>query len=175
MGCYFKQDLFLSVPQMRLKPLFLIKTNLVVENFFPLHTLLPFFSIYNMYSLQFQQPGLAACCFFLTIFSPHIQTLREKTFLFFCHKRLSCSPCLLLSPGAVIIDSCICSFLLLTHSATFEFSLLAHILQMLLASKINSHISTNVCSDHQEGRWIIKALNANQYKLWVISLAPMQT
>ena len=28
-----------------------------------------------------------------------------------------------------------------THSATFEFSPLAHILQMLLASKINSHIS----------------------------------
>ena len=63
-----------------------------------------------------------------------------------------------------------------THSATFEFSLLAHLLQMLLASKINSHISSNFCQDHQDGRWISKALNANYYKLlWVISLAPMQT
>ena len=38
-----------------------------------------------------------------------------------------------------------------THSATFEFSLLAHILQMLLGSKINSHISLNFCPDHQDG------------------------
>ena len=33
------------------------------------------------------------------------------------------------------------------HSGTFEFSLLAHILQMLLAIKINSHISSNFCPD----------------------------
>ena len=65
-------------------------------------------------------------------------------------------------------------FSALTQNATFEFSLLAHILQMLLASKINSHISSNFCPDHQDGRWIIKALNANQYKiLWVIILDPM--
>ena len=36
------------------------------------------------------------------------------------------------------------------HSAMFEFSLLAHILQMLLASKINSHISSNFCPDLQD-------------------------
>ena len=60
------------------------------------------------------------------------------------------------------------------HSATFEFSLLVHILQMLLASKINSHISSNFCPDHHDGRWITKALNANEYKiLLVIILAPM--
>ena len=45
------------------------------------------------------------------------------------------------------------------HSAMFEFSLLAHILQILLASKINSHISSNFCSNHRDGSWIIKALN----------------
>ena len=49
----------------------------------------------------------------------------------------------------------------LAHSATFEFSLLAHLLQMLLDSKINSHISYNFCPDLQDGRWILKALNAN--------------
>ena len=60
------------------------------------------------------------------------------------------------------------------HSATFEFSLLAHKLQMLLPSKINSHISSNFGQDHQDGRWIIKAFNANWYKiLRAISLAPM--
>ena len=36
-----------------------------------------------------------------------------------------------------------------------------HMLQMLLASKINSHISSNFCPDHQDGRWIIKPLTAN--------------
>ena len=46
------------------------------------------------------------------------------------------------------------------HGVTFEFSLSAHILQMLLASKINSHISSKFCPDHQDGRWIIKALIA---------------
>ena len=45
----------------------------------------------------------------------------------------------------------------MTHGTGFEFPLLAHILQMLLASKINSHISLNFCP--------IKALNANQYKI----------
>ena len=40
-------------------------------------------------------------------------------------------------------------------------TVLAHMLQMLLASKINFHISSNFCPDHQDGRWIIKALNAN--------------
>ena len=30
-------------------------------------------------------------------------------------------------------------------------------------SKIYSHISSNFCSDHQDGRWIIKALIAIQY------------
>ena len=64
----------------------------------------------------------------------------------------------------------------LAHNTTLEFSLLAHILQMLLASKINSHISSNFCPDHQDGSWIIKALNATWYKiLWVIRLAPMWT
>ena len=38
---------------------------------------------------------------------------------------------------------------------------LAHILQMLLASKINSHISAHLCPDCQDGRWIIKSLKAN--------------
>jgi len=62
----------------------------------------------------------------------------------------------------------------IAHSATFELSLLAHMLQMLLASKINSHISSNFCPDLQDGGWILKALNANKYQiLWVISLAPM--
>ena len=65
------------------------------------------------------------------------------------------------------------TFLNIPHSATIEISLLAHILQMLLASKINSHISANFCPDHQDVRLINKALNANEYKiLWVISLVP---
>ena len=42
-----------------------------------------------------------------------------------------------------------------THSAPFESSLLAHILQMLLGSKINSHISSNFWPDHQDGRLVI--------------------
>ena len=50
-----------------------------------------------------------------------------------------------------------------SYSPMFQFSLLADILQMLLSSKIKSHISSNFCPDHQDGRWIIKALNANQY------------
>ena len=68
-------------------------------------------------------------------------------------------------------------YMIAAHSAMFEFSLSAYKLQMLLASKISSHISSNFCPDHQDGRWIIKALNANQYKkLWAISsLAPMYT
>ena len=48
-----------------------------------------------------------------------------------------------------------------THTAPFESSLLAHILEMLLGSKINSHISSNFCPDQEDGRLIIKALNAN--------------
>ena len=54
------------------------------------------------------------------------------------------------------IGMCLCES---SHSSTFEFSLLAHILQMLLDSKINSHISSNFCPDLQDG--ILKALNAN--------------
>ena len=53
-------------------------------------------------------------------------------------------------------------FLPFAHSARFEFSLLAHLLQRLLASKINSHISTNFCQNLHDGRWILKALTANQ-------------
>ena len=41
------------------------------------------------------------------------------------------------------------------HSATSEFSLLVHILHILLASKINTHISSNFWPDHQNGRWVI--------------------
>ena len=59
-------------------------------------------------------------------------------------------------------------FLPSAHSATFEFSVLAHILQMLLASKINAHISSNFCPDLQDGRWILKALNANWY--WILQV-----
>ena len=42
-----------------------------------------------------------------------------------------------------------------SHTAPFESSLLAHILEMLLGSKINSHISSNFWPDHQDGRWVI--------------------
>ena len=34
------------------------------------------------------------------------------------------------------------------HTRTFEFSLLAHLLEMLLGSMINSHISLNFCQVH---------------------------
>ena len=56
-----------------------------------------------------------------------------------------------------------CMFLTWAHSTMFKFSLLAHLLQMLLGSKMKYHINSNFCPDHQDGRWIIKALNANQY------------
>jgi len=49
----------------------------------------------------------------------------------------------------------------MAHGTGFEFPLLAHILKMLLANKINSHISLNFCPKCQDGKWIIKALNAN--------------
>ena len=52
-------------------------------------------------------------------------------------------------------------YMIAAHSAMFEFSLLAHILQMLLDSKINFHVYSNICPDLQDRRWIIKILNAN--------------
>ena len=42
-----------------------------------------------------------------------------------------------------------------SHTAPFESSPLADILEMLLGSKINSHISSNFWPDHQDGRWVI--------------------
>ena len=52
-----------------------------------------------------------------------------------------------------------------SHSATFEFFLLAHMQQTLLASKINSHILQTFVQIIKMGGWIIKALNANRLKL----------
>ena len=59
------------------------------------------------------------------------------------------------------------------HTAAFEFSLIAHMLEMLLGSKIAPHISLNFCQVHQDGRLVIKALIVIQFQVvWVIMLVP---